>query len=407
MQERLVVVGASLAGMRAVQSARKAGYAGPITLVGGEAHLPYDRPPLSKEYLDDAEPTHPGFPAGEDLAGELDVDVRLGTWATSLDPGRSVIGLTGESGDDELGYHAMVISTGAAARTLPGTDQLAGVHCLRTLDDAVAIRAALDAGARTVVVGAGFIGSEVASGARKRGLPATVLEALPVPLVRSVGEEMGHACAELHRSNGTDLRCGVKVTGLESTDNKVTGVSLDDGSTVPADLVVVGIGVAPCTAWLGGSGVTLHERDGGIMCDETLSTGVPGVYAAGDVTHFPNPLFDGEMMRLEHWTNANEQGQLAARNAINPAEARPAATVPYFWSDWYGHRIQFVGIPKADEIRPVSRELGEEKFLALYRRGDRIVGCISIDRQSQIMKYRRMIMQRKSWAEALEFAGVG
>jgi NADPH-dependent 2,4-dienoyl-CoA reductase/sulfur reductase-like enzyme len=399
----MVVVGASLAGLRAVISARKTGYEGPITLVGGEEHLPYDRPPLSKAFLDDAEAAHPEFPHAGDLRGELDVDVRLGTWATSLDGERQVIGLTG---GQELDYHAMVIATGAAARTLPGTDNLGGVHCLRTLDDALAIRSALDAGARTVVVGAGFIGSEVASGARKRGLSATILEALPVPLVRSVGEEMGHACAELHRANGTDLRTGVQVNELESKDGKVTGVVLEGGEVVPADLVVVGIGVTPCTDWLKGSGVTLHERDGGIVCDETLATGLPGVYAAGDVVHYPNPLFDGEMMRLEHWTNANEQGTLAAKNALHPSEAKPSATVPYFWSDWYGHRIQFVGIPSADEIRAVSNELGEDRFLALYRRGDRITGCITIDRPTQIMKYRRMIMQRSSWTEALKFAGV-
>ncbi len=401
--DRLVVVGASLAGMRAVQTARKAGHEGPITLVGGEIHLPYDRPPLSKAYLDDEEPTHPEFPAAQNLADELGVDVRTGTWATSLDGERRVVGLsTGE----ELGYRALIIATGATPRTLPGTDDLEGVHCLRTLDDAIAIRDALAAGARTVVIGAGFIGSEVASGARKRGLPATILEALPVPLVRSVGEEMGHACAELHRANGTDLRCGVKVTGLESADGKVTGVTLDDGSTIPADLVVVGIGVSPNTGWLKGSGITLNERDGAIICDETLNVGLPGVYAAGDVAYFPNRLFDGELMRVEQWTNANEQGTLAAKNALNPDEAQPSAAVPYFWSDWYGHRIQFVGIPQADEIRVVSQELGEEKFLALYRRGDRITGCISIDRPAQIMKFRRQIMQSGSWTAALEFAGV-
>jgi len=389
--------------MRAVLTARKVGYTGPVTLVGGELHLPYDRPPLSKAYLDDEEPTHPEFPAAAELASEQDIDVRTNTWATSLDAERQVVGLsTGE----ELEYHALVIATGAAARTLPGTDDLQGVHCLRTLDDAIAIRAALEAGARTVVVGAGFIGSEVASGARKRGLSATILEALPVPLVRSVGEEMGKACAELHIANGTDLRCGVKVMGLESSGGKVTGVNIDDGSTVPADLVVVGIGVTPSTDWLKGSGITLHERDGGIVCDETLSTGVPGVYAAGDVVHFPNPLFGGELMRLEHWTNANEQGTLAAKNALNPAEAKASAAVPYFWSDWYGHRIQFVGVPRADEIRVVSQELGEDEFLALYRRGDRVIGCITIDRPSQIMKYRRQIIQSGSWEDALAFAGV-
>ncbi|MBV9313093.1 MAG: FAD-dependent oxidoreductase [Pseudonocardia sp.] len=403
MTERLVIVGASLAGLRAAQAARRSGFTRPVTLVGAEPYLPYDRPPLSKAYLDDEVPKKPFFRTDEQLRAELDLDLRLNTLATSLDPSRRVVAL---SDGDELEYSAALVATGATARTLPGAEKLVGVHTLRTLDDAVAIRAALDAGARTVVVGAGFIGSEVASGARKRGLLTTVLEALPVPLVRSVGEEMGHACAELHRAYGTDLRCGVKVTGLESAHGRVTGVTLDDGSIVPADLVVVGIGVSPSTEWLGDSGVQLHERDRGIVCDEMLSSGLPGVYAAGDVMHFPNPLFDGELMRLEHWTNAAEQGALAVKNALNPAEAKPSAVVPYFWSDWYGHRIQFVGVPKADEIRVVSAELGEDKFLALYRRGDRIIGCISIDRPAQIMKYRRLIMQSQPWADALELAGV-
>lgn len=406
MTGRLVIVGASLAGLRAAQAARRAGFDGPLTLLGGERHLPYDRPPLSKEYLAEGDdgPEDPTYRTEEQLRDELGLDLRLGTWATGLDAGRKVV----ELGERSLEYGALVIATGAVPRTLPGVAGLAGVHTLRTLDDAVAIRSALDAGARTVVVGAGFIGSEVASSARKRGLPVTVLEALSVPLVRAVGEQMGRTCAQLHRAHGTDLRCGVKVTGLTgSAGGRVTGVSLDDGSVVPADLVVVGTGVAPCTDWLAGSGVRLHERDGGIVCDQTLATGLPGVYAAGDVAHFPHPLFDDLLMRLEHWTNASEQGMLAARNALDPAGAKPSAAVPYFWSDWYDSRIQFVGIPAADEIRVVSEELGEERFLALYRRGDRLTGCISIDRPAQIMKYRRMIMKSASWAEALEFAGVG
>ncbi|HEY1973454.1 MAG TPA: FAD-dependent oxidoreductase [Pseudonocardia sp.] len=406
MSDRFVVVGASLAGLRAAQSARRAGFTGPMTLVGGEEHLPYDRPPLSKDYLESEAPRTPTFRTQEELHEELDAELMLSTWATGLDGERKVLSVSGVNGTAELEYGSLVIATGAAARTLPGADKLAGVFTLRTLDDAIAVRSALESGARTVVVGAGFIGSEVASGARKRGLPVTVLEALPVPLVRSVGEQMGRACAQLHRANGTDLRTGVMVTGLESQDGRVTGVSLDDGSTVPADLVVVGTGVAPCTEWLASSGVQLHERDKGIICDETLSVGLPGVYAAGDVAHFPHPLFDGQVMRLEHWTNAAEQGALAAKNALNPTEAKPAAGVPYFWSDWYGSRIQFVGIPQAEEIRVISEELGEEKFLALYRRGDRITGCITIDRPAQVMKYRRMIAQSKSWTEALEFAGV-
>lgn len=331
------------------------------------------------------------------------MELRLGVPATSLDTAARLVGL----GDGaELGYDALVVATGVAARTLPGTEGLAGVHALRTWDDALAVRSALDAGARTVVIGAGFIGSEVASSARKRGLPATIVETLPVPLVRSVGEDMGKACADLHRAHGTDLRCGETVDGLESSGGAVTGVRLGSGEVVPADLVVVGIGVSPCTGWLEGSGIELNERDRGVVADATLRA-ADGVYAAGDVVHFPNHLFDGEVMRLEHWTTAAEQGAVAARNALDPANATELGTVPYFWSDWYSSRIQFVGRPAADEIRVVSSEQGDDRFLALYRRGDRLVGTITIDRPTQIMKYKRLISKRASWAEALEFAGVG
>lgn len=400
--QHLVVVGASLAGLRAVEAARKAGHAGPITFVGAEDHLPYDRPPLSKEFLDAAEPTSPVFRTEDHLADDLGVDLRLGTRAVGLDPANRTL----ETDRGPVGYTGLVIATGAAARTLPGTDGLDGVHTLRTLEDALAVRAGLDAGARTVVVGAGFIGSEVASAARKRGLDVTVVETLPVPLVRSVGEDMGRACADLHRKHGTDLRCGVKVTALEGEGGAVRRVVLDDGTVLEADMVVAGVGVAPSTDWLADSGVALHERDRGVVCDGTLNAGVSGVYAAGDVAHWPNPLFDGLDMRLEHWTNAAEQGALAAKNALDPTNAKEFSTVPYFWSDWYGSRIQFVGVPQADEIRVVSEETGDDRFLALYRRGDRVTGTITIDRPTQIMKYRRLIAQRASWEDALAFAGV-
>lgn len=400
---RLVVVGGSLAGLRAVESARKAGHSGPISFVCGERHLPYDRPPLSKAYLDaveeGADPPTPQFRTEEHLTDELEVDLRRDTWATGLDVDGRVLHTDG----DELPFTALIIATGATARTFPEAAELAGVFTLRTLDDAIGIRAALDAGARTVVIGAGFIGSEIASAARKRELPVTVVEALVVPLGRSVGEDVGHACAELHRAHGTDLRCGTTVTSIEgSHDGHVERVVLDDGSALDADLVVVGTGVTPATGWLEDSGLTLHDGDRGVVCDETLRAAA-GIYAAGDVAHWPNPLFDGLLMRLEHWTNAAEQGALAARNALGPENAKPAAAVPYFWSDWYGSRIQFVGVPGADEIRVVS----EERLLGLYRTGDRLTGAITIDRPAQIMKYRRMIRNRASWEEALEFAGVG
>ncbi|MEV6646578.1 FAD-dependent oxidoreductase [Amycolatopsis sp. NPDC051371] len=379
----LVVVGASLAGLRAVESARRTGYRGRIVLIGAEEHLPYDRPPLSKAFLDADGPGEvTPFHSETVLRDELGVELMLGAPAESLDTGAREVTVAGAP----VRYDALVIATGATARRLPGA------RTLRTAEDAVAVRAALDDGARTVVIGAGFIGSEVASAARKRGLPVTIVEASAVPLARAVGEVAGAELAGLHRAAGTELRLATEVTGVAD------GVRLSTGEVLPADLVVAGIGAVPATGWLEGSGLTLHERDRGVVCDATLSAGPPGVYAAGDVAHVANPLFDGEPMRPEHWTNAAEQGAAAARHALDPASARALEAVPYFWSDWYGHRIQFVGTPRADEVVSAGG-------VTLYRRGDRIVGALTVDRPREIMKYRRRVAARAEWGEALAFAG--
>lgn len=396
--DHLVVVGASLAGLRAVEAARSAGWHGRITLVGAETHLPYDRLPLSKAYLDPTPVESLTFRSEEELLNELGVELVLGNPATGLDPA----GRTLDVGDRRIGYDSLIIATGASPRNLAGAEGMAGVHPLRSIDDARSVRAALDRGARTVVVGAGFIGSEVASAARKRGLPVTIVERLPVPLVRSLGEAPGTLCADLHRAAGTDLRLGVGVRALQSARGKVTGVLLDDGELLPADLVVAGIGVSPATSWLEGSGIELHERDRGVVCDECLATSAPGVWAAGDLVHVPQALFDDDLMRLEHWTSAAEQGALAARNALAADLGfgpKPLATVPYFWSDWYDHRLQFVGTPHAEEVRVLGPN--GPGAVAVYRRGDRMVGALTIDRPRDIMKLRRRIAQRGSWDEAV------
>jgi NADPH-dependent 2,4-dienoyl-CoA reductase/sulfur reductase-like enzyme len=394
MSQRLVVVGASLAGLRAVEAARAAGHTGPLTLVGAEQHLPYDRPPLSKLYLDAPEPPSVRFREEAHLRDELGVELLLGEPATGLTTDAVHVG------DRRIPYDALVIATGARARRLPGTNGLAGVHVLRTLDDALAVRAALDAGARTVVVGAGFIGAEVASAARKRGLPVTIVEAVPIPLAHAVGAQMGAALAGLHAAHGTELRCGVAVAGLEG-DARVRGVRLADGTLLPADLVVVGIGAIPETGWLADSGLRV---DNGVCADATLATALPGVFVAGDVARWHNPMFD-RVMRVEHWTNAAEQGGRAARNALaEPSERVAYEAVPYFWSDWYGSRIQLVGVPDADEVRIVSGSADELRFVALYRTGDRLTGALALNRRAEIMKYRPLIARRARWAEALEFA---
>jgi NADPH-dependent 2,4-dienoyl-CoA reductase/sulfur reductase-like enzyme len=391
---RLVVVGASLAGLRAVQAARQDGFEGTITLVGAEDHLPYDRPPLSKAYLDAAAAPDVILKQERHLRDDLGVDLRLGAPATRLDPAAREVSVA----DVPVPYDALVIATGARARTISGTDAIAGVHTLRTLEDAAAVRTALDAGARTVVIGAGFIGSEVASAARKRGLPVTVVEAAAVPMVPAVGAEVGRLLAELHLREGTDLRCGVTVKHIYRRQGRLRGVRLSDGSVLDADLVVVGIGATPATEWLAGSGL---ELDDGIVCDETLAArGADGVYAAGDVVRWPNELF-GTMMRVEHWSAAAEQGAAAARNAVGPGPPARYVTVPYFWSDWYRHRIQFVGVASPDEVHIVMA--GPDRFVALYRQHDRVVGALTLNGQAVVMKYRALIANGASWDEALAF----
>jgi NADPH-dependent 2,4-dienoyl-CoA reductase/sulfur reductase-like enzyme len=400
---RLVIVGACLAGLRAAEAARKAGFDGEVALVGAERHLPYDRPPLSKEFLEPGAGPPPATTYREEskLRDELGIDLRLGSTATALDTDAKAVTLAGEHAGS-LGYSALVIATGARARTLPGADSLDGVHTLRTVDDSLAIRAALERGVRTVVVGAGFIGSEMASAARARNLPVTVLEMAPTPLVGAVGADIGEVLVDLHRKNGTDLRLGVGVESVEG-DGRVRGVTLTDGTRVPAEMVVVGTGAAPATEWLACSGVALHQRDGGVLTDATLATGVPGVYAAGDVVHWHNPVFE-ETMRLEHWTSAAEQGARAAKNAVAPEQAAAYETVPYFWSDLYGHRIQLVGVADAEETRVVEGRVEKDEFVACYRKGDRVVAALAMDEKAAIMKYRRQIANRASWSELLEFA---
>lgn len=390
---RLVVVGASLAGLRAVEAARRAGHTGEIVLVGAEKHLPYDRPPLSKRFLDaDTEGEATVFRDEASFRDELDVDVRLGVAATGLDVENHTLHL----GDDSLQYDALVIATGASPRPFPGADQLTGAAALRSLDDARTIRAALDEQQRIVVIGAGLIGSEVAAAVRKRGLPVTVVEGADLPLTRSIGPDAGLACAELHRAMGVDLRLGTGVDSLESEHGRVTGVLLTDGQMIPADLVVVATGVLPRTDWLAGSGVTLHERDGGIVTDAALKA-ADGVWSAGDVLH----------ARLENWTAAASQGAAAAKHAVG-ADPTDWNDVAFFWSDWYDRRIQMLGTADADEVRVIHPGgTGEDVasgFFALYRRGDQVVGALSIDRPRDLMKFRKRIAEAGSWDEAVRFA---
>lgn len=391
--ERIAVVGASLAGLRAAESLRRLGYGGALVLVGAEKHLPYDRPPLSKELLQGRwEVDRIGL--RRQPYEELELDLRLGVRATALDLAARELVL----GDGvREPFDALVLATGASPRRLRGQPDLPGVHLLRTLDDALALRAALEARPRVLVVGAGFIGAEVAASCRARGLQVTLVEPLPVPLARGLGEAMGRVCAELHRDQGVDLRCGVGVSGFQG-HQRIERVTLSDGSSVEADLVVVGIGAAPETGWLEGSGLRL---DDGVVCDGFCAA-APGVFAAGDVARWHNPLF-GEEMRVEHWSNAVEQGSyVAERLAGTDLGAQPFAPVPFFWSDQYGVKIQFAGRMRPDdEVRLVAGSLAERKFTALYGRAGRLSGVLAWSRPRDLAKYRRLIAAATPFESAL------
>lgn len=390
----LVIVGASLAGLRAAESARREGFEGELILIGNEPHLPYDRPPLSKEFLSgDGSPDH--FRTEEELKNELKIDVRLNSSATALDPESHTVTVNGAS----IGYGRLIIATGADPRFPSHFAGLTGVEVLRTLDQAQRIRAAITATSKVVVVGAGFIGSEIASAARSVGASVVIVEGAPIPLVRAVGETVGQSLSELHERNGTRLLCGVQLEKILGDDH-VTGVRLSSGAVLDADLVVVGVGAAPATSWLRSSGIELHPVDGGVVCDENLQTSIPGVFAAGDVAHWQNNLLDS-FMRLENWTSAADQGTQVAINAVFPERARAHETVPYFWSDWYGNRIQFVGTAISDSVSFISGSPNEDKFVAAYRLDERLVGVATLNEPRKIMKYRRLIANRASWQDAL------
>jgi 3-phenylpropionate/trans-cinnamate dioxygenase ferredoxin reductase component len=398
----VAVVGASLAGWHAVRSLRKAGFDGRLTVIGAEPHRPYDRPPLSKDYLSgkagDDRLQLPGFAD----ADALDLEWRLGVGAAAFDAASRTVTLTDGS---SLTPDGVVIATGAVPRLPPGLPDHPGISVLRSVDDARHLRDALAAGpGRVVVIGAGFIGAEVAASCRGLGLDVTLIEALPVPLGRALGPVVGAACAEVHRDHGVDLRTGVAVNGI---DGDLT-VHLDDGTAVAAGLVVVGIGVAPSTGWLEGSGLLL---DDGVRCDAAC-VAAPAVVAAGDVARWPNQRFDGEVMRVEHWDNAIDMGGFAGRRLMGFAPGAGGwdpsdvyAPVPWFWSDQYDRKLQLAGrVHPDDEVRIVAGSVEERRFAAIYGRRGRLTGVFGMNRPRQVMQFRTMVADGASWDDAVEAA---
>ncbi|MFC8827365.1 NAD(P)/FAD-dependent oxidoreductase [Streptomyces sp. NPDC057137] len=393
--DRVVVVGASAGGLATAEALRRLGYEGDVTLVGNETQLPYDRPPLSKQILTGTmDPDQLPLRPRADIEA-LGLDLRLGRPATGVDPQSRTVTL---AGGDTIGYDSLVVATGVRPRRLPGTDGLRGVHVLRTLADALTLKDRLRPGRRLVVVGAGFIGAEAAATARGLGLEVTLLEPAPVPLARAVGEKVGRALTRAHRDHGVDLRTGVTVEGVLSHDGQATGVRLTDGSEVAGHDIVVGIGSHPNTEWLQDSGLPL---DDGLVCDE-FSMAAPRVHGVGDVARWHNPLF-GVTMRIEHRTNAAEQGLAVARNVLEPDARRPFAPVPYFWSDQYDMRIQAYGyLPGHDEVAVVDGDLGTRSFIAAYRNANHLAGIVAVNMPPKTLRrWRAAIATRQAWSTAV------
>lgn len=399
---RVVIVGASLAGLRAAESLRSGGFSGTVTVVGNETRGLYDRPPLSKKFLaGEWDATRIALRKPEEIDA-LDVDWHFGSTATALDPTNKTV--TTSTGS--LIYDACIVATGGTVRRLPNQPTHKGIHTLRTIDDAEALRDELAPGKRLVVIGAGFIGLEAAATAKTKGCEVTVLEGLPAPLVRGLGETMGRTVARVHHDNGVNVRCNVRVEEVLGGPH-VTGVRItnEHGNTevVDADIVLVGIGVAPATDWLADSGLTIND---GIVCDENLQC-APSVFAAGDVTRWPNALFADieSTMRVEHWTTASEQGAHAATNVIahlNNQPLTPYAAVPFFWSDQFTSRIQFLGRgTNATDVRIVAGSPDEGKFAAAYFANNRLTAVLGVSMPKAVMPARKLLQERTPTEQAL------
>jgi NADPH-dependent 2,4-dienoyl-CoA reductase/sulfur reductase-like enzyme len=390
--DSVLVVGASLAGLSAAHALRRGGFEGKLTLAGAERHRPYQRPPLSKQLL-----------AGDfslerldlRLDAALEAEWRLGSAARRLDLERREV----EFDDGErVGFDALVIATGSRPRRLRAIEEGDGVFTLRTLDDCLAIRARVEAGARrAVIVGAGFIGCEVAATLRKRGLDVSLIDIDDVPMQRVLGRTLGAVALASHRTQGVRTEMSVAVAGVQDAGG-VKRVTLVDGRTLEADLVIVGVGAEPVVDWLADSGI---ETNDGVLCDSACAVvGAERIVAAGDVARWHNPLF-GTAMRVEHWDNAISQGEAAARTLLaRPGSAAPYAAVPLFWSDQYDVKIQMLGAPRAtDEMRIVEGGLGERRFVAAFLRDGRVVGAFAQNSMHRIAFYKKLIEERRGAAE--------
>jgi 3-phenylpropionate/trans-cinnamate dioxygenase ferredoxin reductase subunit len=396
---RVVVVGASLGGVRTVQGLRRRGCTDEIVLVGHEPGsadgVASDRPPLSKAFLSGAAETAPALVSPDDLSG-LDVALVEGR-ATDLDlPGRRVV----LHGGNAIGFDRLVLATGSSPRTVPELEPRPGVFTLRSAADATANRAAAGEGARVVVVGGGFIGAEVAGTLTALGRQVSIVEPLPALMIRGLGPEIGAVFTRRHAAAGVDVRLGAGVSALESAVvdgvERVDGVRLTDGSRLPADVVVLGLGTVPETGWLTDSGLDLRD---GVVCDGHLAAvGAEGVYAVGDLARWRHPRY-GEDVRVEHWTNAVETAAVVAANLTG--EATVHDSVPYVWTDQLGAKLQVFGqVRPQDELRVVFGDL-DGSFVAITGGDGQLRSVIGFGAIKQLMPYRKLLLAGAGWDDAL------
>lgn len=385
----IVIVGGGLAAARTAEQLRKSEFSGPVTIVSDEVHLPYDRPPLSKDVLhadlDDVTLKPAEFYA------ENDITLRLGSAARNVDTAAQTVTLADGS---VLGYDELVIATGLVPRRIPSFPELDGIRVLRSLDDALALRGQASSARNAVIVGAGFIGCEVAASLRKLGVAVVLVEPQPTPLASVLGEQVGALVTRLHRAEGVDVRTGVGVAEVRGQDGRVTSVFLTDGTELDADLVVVGIGSRPATDWLEGSGITV---DNGVVCDEAGRTSALHVWALGDAASWRDAT--GHQVRVEHWSNVAEQARVVVPRMLGQ-EPPEAVVVPYFWSDQYDVKIQCLGEPEAGDIVHIVEDDGR-KFLAYYERDGVVAGVVGGGMPGKVMKSRAKIASGAAISEVL------
>ncbi|KRQ22170.1 FAD-dependent oxidoreductase [Mycobacteroides chelonae] len=389
----VLIIGGGLGAVRTAEQLRRAEFSGPITIVSSEAHLPYDRPPLSKDVLRDAEKTIDAVVLKpREFYDEKQIELRLGAKVVALDPAARTATLDDGS---TLEYGEAVIATGLVPRRIAAFPELDGIHVLRTADDSFALRGDAAKARRAVVVGAGFIGCEVASTLRANGVDVVLVEPQPAPLLAAIGQQLGDLVARLHRNEGVDVRVGIGVDAVEG-DGRVQSVTLSDGTRLDSDLVVLGIGSRPATDWLDGSGV---EVNNGVVCDAVGRTGTPHVWALGDVAAWADA--DGRPSRVEHWSNVADQVRALVPALLGQEPAANAAAVPYFWSDQYDVKIQSLGhLGDADTVHLISDD--GRKFLAYLERDGVLTGVVGCGMAGPVMKMRAKIAAGTPIADVLE-----